>query len=137
MSKSGVIAAQGDTEIHQRPTPASPQPQGWPDLRTILGASFVAALVVGIDTYFSAQEGYLAQPPNYEGVGYLQFARSAFLLLRHLHIKTALSHLDSIAPLWTLLQTLQYFILGDGTWQAFTVRFWPVALLHAVLRSLR
>ncbi len=129
MSKSGVIAARGDTELHQQPALASPQPQGWPDVRTILGASFVAALAVGIDTYFSAQEGYLAQPPNYEGVGYLRFARSAFLLLRHFHIKTALAHLDSIAPLWTLLQTLQYFILGDGTWQAFTVRFWPVALL--------
>jgi hypothetical protein len=95
----------------------------------VLGASTVAALVVALDTYFSSQEGYLAQPPNYEGVGYLQFARAAYLLLRHLHVKSALSELNSIAPLWTCLQTLQYFIVGDGTWQAFTVRFWPVALL--------
>jgi len=89
----------------------------------------VAAIAVAIDTYFSAQEGYLAQPPNYEGIGYIQFARTAYLLLRHLHVKSALIELNSIAPLWTYLQTLQYFIVGDGTWQAFTVRFWPVALL--------
>ena len=89
----------------------------------------MAALVVGIDTYFSVQEGYLAQPPGYEGIGYMQFARTAFLLLRQLHVKRALSELNSIAPLWTFLQALQYFIVGDGTWQAFTVRFWPVTLL--------
>ncbi len=101
----------------------------WPGIKAILGCSSVAAVAVAIDTYFSAQEGYLAQPPNYEGIGYLQFARTAYLLLRHLHVKTALVELNSITPLWTYLQTLQYFIVGDGTWQAFTVRFWPVALL--------
>ena len=101
----------------------------WPSIRVILGCSSVAAVAVAVDTYFSAQEGYLAQPPNYEGIGYMQFARTAYLLLRHLHVKSALYQLDSIAPLWTVLQTLQYFIIGDGTWQAFTVRFWPVALL--------
>src|SRR6202022_4216001 len=52
-----------------------------------------------------------------------------YLLLRELHVKTALHVMDSIAPLWTVLQTIQYFVVGDGTWQAFTVRFWPVALL--------
>ena len=127
--QSGVVAGLGDIEIHQRPAGASPQVHRWPGLQTILGASVVAALVVGIDTYFSAEEGYLSQPPNYEGVGYLQFARSASLLLRHLHFKTALAEMNSIAPLWTYLQTIQYLVLGDGTWQAFTVRFWPVALL--------
>jgi 4-amino-4-deoxy-L-arabinose transferase-like glycosyltransferase len=95
----------------------------------ILGCSSVAAVAVAADTYFSAQEGYLAQPPNYEGIGYMQFARTAYLLLRHLHLRAALHELDSITPLWTVLQTLQFFIVGDGTWQAFTVRFWPVALL--------
>jgi hypothetical protein len=101
----------------------------WPGIRVILGCSAAASIAVAVDTYFSAQEGYLAQPPNYEGIGYLQFARTAYLLLGHLHIRAALHELNSIAPLWTVLQTLQYFIVGDGTWQAFTVRFWPVALL--------
>jgi len=59
----------------------------------------------------------------------MQFARTAYLLLRQLHLKAALEQLNSIAPLWTALQTLQYFLVGDGTWEAFTVRFWPVALL--------
>lgn len=101
----------------------------WPGIQVILGCSSVAAIAVAVDTYFSAQEGYLSRPPDYEGIGYMQFARIAYLLLRHLHVKRALTELNSIAPLWTYLQTLQYFIVGDGTWQAFTVRFWPVALL--------
>jgi hypothetical protein len=105
----------------------------WPGLRVILGCSSAAAVAVAIDTYFSVQDGYLSQPPNYEGIGYLQFARTAYLLLRHFHVRAAAHALDSIAPLWTVLQTLQYFIVGDGTWQAFTVRFWPVALLFILV----
>jgi hypothetical protein len=101
----------------------------WPSFRAVLACCAAAAGVVAVDTYFSAQEGYLAGPPGYEGIGYMQFARTAYLLLRNLHVRTALHELNSIAPLWTALQTLQYFIVGDGTWQAFTVRFWPVALL--------
>ena len=110
-------------------TPATPSPHQWPSVATVLGCSSVAAVVVAVDTYFSVQDGFLAQPPNYEGIGYMQFARTAYLLLRSLHVRTALHELDSIAPLWTFIQTLQYFVIGDGTWQAFTVRFWPVALL--------
>ena len=83
----------------------------WPGIRVILGCSAAASIAVAVDTYFSAQEGYLAQPPNYEGIGYLQFARTAYLLLGHLHIRAALHELNSIAPLWTVLQTLQYFIV--------------------------
>ena len=95
----------------------------------VVGGGAIATVVVAIDTYFSAQAGYLAQPPNYEGVGYMQFARTAFFLLRNMHLDAALHEINSIAPLWTLLQTLQYLVLGDGTWQVFAVRFWPVALL--------
>jgi len=101
----------------------------WPGLRVIVGCSSIAAIAVAVDTYFSAQEGYLARAPDYEGIGYLRFARTAYVLLRQLHVRRALTEMNSIAPLWTYLQTLQYFIIGDGTWQAFTVRFWPVALL--------
>jgi hypothetical protein len=101
----------------------------WPGVRVVLGCSLATGIAVAIDTYFSAQAGYLARPPDYEGIGYVQFARTAYLLLRQFHLKAALQEMNSIAPLWTVLQTLQYFIVGDGTWQAFTVRFWPVALL--------
>ena len=101
----------------------------WPTVQMVVGGGAIATVVVAIDTYFSAQAGYLAQPPNYEGVGYMQFARTAFFLLRNMHLDAALHEINSIAPLWTLLQTLQYLVLGDGTWQVFAVRFWPVALL--------
>ena len=82
------------------------------------------------DGYFSAQEGYLARPPDYDGVSYLVSARTPLLLLRSLHARAALHDLiTSISPLWVSALTTQQLILGDGTWQAFSVRFWAVALL--------
>ena len=37
--------------------------------------------------------------------------------------------IGGISPLWISLLTTQQLILGDGTWQAFSARFWAVALL--------
>jgi len=101
----------------------------WPGVLVILCAGLAGALAVAVDTWFSAQAGYLARGPDYEGVGYLLFARTAYVQIGHLHITSALHVLNSITPLWTFLQTLQYFVVGDGTWQAFTIRLWPVVLL--------
>jgi hypothetical protein len=89
----------------------------------------LAAAAVAIDVYFSAQEGYLAQPPGYDGVSYMFYARAAYLLIHDLHLRTALSDLNGVAPLWTSAMTIQYLILGDGTWQALATRFWAVAPL--------
>ena len=86
-------------------------------------------MAVAIDGYFSAQEGYLARAPEYDGVGYMVFAKTTYLVLHALHLKTALGHLNNIAPLWTAVLTFHYLVLGDGWWQAFSTRFWPVALL--------
>jgi len=88
------------------------------------------AVAVATDAYFSAQEGYLARPPDYDGISYLISARTPYLLLRSLHVRTALHDLlHSISPLWISTLTTQQLILGDGTWQAFSARFWAVALL--------
>ena len=90
----------------------------------------MAALAVAIDAYFSAQEGYLSRPPDYDGVSYLTYARTPYLLLHSLHLRPALHDLiGNISPLWLWVLTTQQLILGDGTWQAFSARFWAVALL--------
>jgi hypothetical protein len=90
----------------------------------------VAAVTVAIDAYFSAQEGYLSRPTDYDGISYMLTARAPYLMLRALHVRTGLHELlSSISPLWISILTAQQLILGEGTWQAFSVRFWAVALL--------
>ncbi len=87
-------------------------------------------MAVAIDAYFSAQEGYLARPPDYDGISYMISARAPYMLLQSLHLRTALHELaTSISPLWVSALTTQQLIFGDGTWQAFSARFWAVALL--------
>lgn len=95
-----------------------------------MGCGLLAALVVGLDAYYSAQAGYLAQPPAYDGVGYMVFARTLYELVLGAHLRTVL-HLSvhTLAPGWTVALAFQYLLFGAGPWQAFTVRFWPVALL--------
>jgi hypothetical protein len=88
-----------------------------------------AAAAVTADAWFSAQQGYLARPPDYDGVGYLSFAQAPYHLLLGGHLKTALHALENTAPLWTAVLTAHYLVLGDGVWQAFAARFWPIALL--------
>ena len=102
----------------------------WPSHLAVGGCALTAAAVVALDAVFSAQEGYLSRAPDYDGVSYLGGARSAAHALLSLHLRTALHIVgSSIAPLWVGLMSLQQLILGDGTWQAFTARFWAVAPL--------
>jgi hypothetical protein len=100
-----------------------------PSLRAILLCCVVAAVALAADLWFSAQEGYLARPPDYDGVGYLFYAQAPYHLIAGLHLKTALHALNNVAPGWTAVLTAHYLVLGDGTWQAFAARFWPIALL--------
>src|SRR5207249_2676574 len=89
-----------------------------------------AAAVVGLDALFSATEGYLARPPYYDGAGYMLFGRTEYELIRGLHLNTVYHLLvNAITPGWNTVLALQYLVLGAGAWQAFAVRFWPVALL--------
>jgi hypothetical protein len=102
----------------------------WPNIQSVLALSSVAAVVVAIDAYFNSQDGYLARPADYDGISYLVEARAPLLLLRSLHLRAGLHELfTSISPLWISVLTTQQLIFGNGTWQAFTGRFWPVALL--------
>jgi hypothetical protein len=111
-------------------TDQEPSLNRWPSLRAILACGLVAAVAIAIDTYYSLQAGYLSKPPDYDGVSYLVYARVPLLLFRDHHVRTALHEmLTGISPLWVSVLTAQQLILGDGTWQAFSARFWPLALL--------
>jgi hypothetical protein len=111
-------------------TPDQTAEARWPSLWTVLACLAVAAVVVALDGWFSAQEGYLSRAPDYDGVSYLGTSRAVYHLLLVHHFRTALSELNSsLAPLWIAALAFQQLILGDGTWQAFGVRFWAVAPL--------
>ncbi|TMG42312.1 MAG: hypothetical protein E6H85_13710, partial [Chloroflexi bacterium] len=89
-------------------------------MRAILLCCLLAAVALAADAYFSAQEGYLARPPDYDGVGYLFYAQAPYHLILGLHLQTALAHLvNNVAPLWSAVLTVHYLVLGDGVWQAF------------------
>ena len=112
----------GDT--HTGPAPR------WPTPWTILACCATAAVAVAVDAYFSAQEGYLSRPPYYDGAGYMFYARSGYQLIRGFHLHSAFRELiTTITPGWTSLLAFHYLVFGAGPWQAFTARFWPVALL--------
>lgn len=96
----------------------------------MLACCAAAAVAVEVDAYFSAQEGYLSRAPDYDGVSYLGTALSVYHVVLSLHLRTALSELNSsLAPLWIAALAFQQLIFGSGTWQAFTARFWAVAPL--------
>ena len=102
----------------------------WPSPWAVLGCCAVAAAVVALDAWFSAQQGYLARPPDYDGVSYLGTSQSVYHLVLSLHPKAALQVANnSLAPLWIAAMSFQQLIFGEGTWQAFTARFWAVAPL--------
>ena len=87
-------------------------------------------MAVAADAYFSAQEGYLARPLEYDGVSYVTSAQSAVMLLHSLHLRAAFHDLiTAVSPLWVSVLAVQQLILGVGPWQAFSARFWAVALL--------
>jgi hypothetical protein len=89
-----------------------------------------AAAVVAADAYFSAQDGYLSKGPDYDGVGYMVYGRTAYELLLGLHPHAALTEVtQTIAPGWVATLAMHYLVLGPGPWQAFSVRFWAVGLL--------
>jgi hypothetical protein len=102
----------------------------WPGPLAVAGCAIAAAAAVAVDALYSAQEGYLSRAPDYDGVSYLGTARSVAHEVVSLHLRTALHDIaSSVAPLWVALMALHQLLLGDGTWEAFTARFWAVALL--------
>ena len=87
-------------------------------------------MAVAGDAYFSAREGYLARPMDYDGVSYVSSAHAAVVALHSLHLRAALHDIaNAVSPLWVGLLTLHQLVLGTGAWQAFSARIWAIGLL--------
>ncbi len=79
----------------------------------------------------------LSYPPNYDGIGYVLAAKSSFYAVQSEETDpTTMSRnrwVFEFVPLWEALMLLSFWLLGEGEWQAFTVRFWPTLLLLLLL----
>src|SRR5580704_5935198 len=83
----------------------------WPSPLAMLACFGAAAVAVAVDAYFSAQEGYLSRAPDYDGVSYLGTALSVYHVVVALHLRTALTILNSsLAPLWIAALAFQQLI---------------------------
>jgi 4-amino-4-deoxy-L-arabinose transferase-like glycosyltransferase len=94
----------------------------------------VAAVATAVEVHISSQVGLLAAPPVYDGIGYVNAAKSTFNILQTRGIYQAplfhvLSTYFTFAPLWEALLLASFWLLGEGEWQAVTVRFVPTFLL--------
>ncbi len=118
------------------------EPNMWSSFRAIVLVALLAVTVTAVDIFFSGQIGLLSHPPTYDGVSYVVNAKSLFYQVRqfrfdlsHVHASLGLLNvlisrfLLSYASLWHALMVLSFLLLGEGEWQAYTVRFWPIFLL--------
>lgn len=111
----------------------------WPTGREIILALAFALLITAIDILFSMQVGLLAYPPYYDGISYVLSAKKLFYALKQLSDNPGSLEIyklivDRINPpvLWQALIVLSFFVLGEGEWQAYTVRFWPIFLFFLI-----
>jgi hypothetical protein len=108
--------------------------RAWPSPRVFAACAATAAVVVALDAWFASRVGSLSRPPDYDGVTYMVSAQQTYGMLTALHVRAA-AHIanSTIAPLWTALISVHYLVFGPGFVQAFASRFWPTALLLALV----
>lgn len=97
-------------------------------------AAALALVATVTEICFSTRMGLLTYPPYYDGISYVIDAKSVFYHLGQLGFDPAsLQFLVRknfvMAPLWELLIVISFLLLGEGEWQAYTVRFWAIFLL--------
>jgi hypothetical protein len=98
-------------------------------LRLAAGGVGAAALLVTVDIVFSEHAGTLAYPPGYDGVAYVLQAKGVYLQILHGQLLSAADFLlIGQSPLWETLMAGHWLVLGEGEWQTFTIRIWPIAL---------
>jgi hypothetical protein len=106
--------------------------KAWPTVNEAALVGVVAAALTAVDICFSRQLGLLSYPPSYDGISYMVGAKSLFYRLGGAFIHPlSFMHaaINNPVPLWQALMVLSFLLLGEGEWQAYTVRFWPVFLL--------
>jgi len=111
--------------------------QSWPTVKEVAAVLLLAALLTTVDIHFSQQLGLLAYPPPYDGITYMLGAKSTFYRLAQggLHSNAWVDLLagNNKATLWQALMLFSFRSLGEGEWQAYSVRFWPTFLLLLLL----
>jgi hypothetical protein len=107
--------------------------------RDFLIAAGLAAAAVAVDLAFSARLGLLAYPPFHDGVSYVLDAKKLYWRVQawlHGTPAPAADHFGIPALLWWALLLLSYLVFGEGEWQAYTARFWPLFLALLLVRWL-
>jgi hypothetical protein len=92
-------------------------------------AAALALIAVAVDVCFSARMGLLAYPPYYDGISYVVGAKSLFYRLGQLDVNPRFLRNYAMTPFWDGSIVLGFLLLGEGEWQAYAVRFWPIFLL--------
>lgn len=127
-------------------------------LLSVVAILLLAALVTANDLLLSARLGLLANPVLSDGLAYLLQTEIALSDMEKLRapslpppglsidaspLAMTLFHYLPIvrlyrehAPIWSMLITLQYQLLGPGEWQAHTAKFWAIALLLLIMFAL-
>jgi hypothetical protein len=106
-----------------------------PILFSVSAAILIASVVVAIDTWLASVVGIIRDGLPYDGVGYAIAAKASYLSLTHDGIGILVKGRDILrsflgqAPAWKALMALHLGVFGDGFWQIYTVRFWPMLVL--------
>lgn len=128
------------TSFLQKPDPDS-STLALPTLLETGAIALIAVLLTAIDLPFSSRMGLLSVPPAQDGLTYMIFGKSFFYRLHGFDWSwfrgdLAQSPLGGIIaggynaiPLWYWLMLVSFLLLGEGEWQCYTIRFWPIFLL--------
>ncbi len=105
-----------------------------PIFLSVSAAVLIASVVAAIDTWLASVVGILRDGLPYDGVGYAIDAKASYLSLTHDGIgilgkgRDLLRSFLGQAPAWKALMALHMGVFGDGLWQVYTVRFWPILI---------
>jgi len=102
---------------------------GFPSIDELGIAAALALIVVAVDICFSARMGLLTYPPYYDGISYVVGAKTLFYQMGQLGVNLRILKNYVIAPFWNAAIVLVFLFLGEGEWQAYAVRFFPIFLL--------
>lgn len=103
----------------------------WPSAFDIIIAFVLALLVIIVDIVLASKYGLIANPGYHDGITYMLMAKSAFYradLWGSLNC-WELAH----APLWVLSMMVNMALFGDGIWQLYAARFWPIFLFFVLV----
>jgi hypothetical protein len=96
-----------------------------PSLWDIVLAVCLSVAITAADIYFSVQQGSLAIPPIYDGIGSIVDAKRIFYSLNDDPLPGIVKLMGNRNPLWIGLMLPGLFFFGDGEWQYYLARLYP------------